>query len=251
MLKSLEPNLPPIHRRSGDPIQIMEIFEAQIYSVLTKECKPVKQQKQPPKKLYPSRMVQKLLDGNAILEGTLEYSKRDGRDSLDAQREYFQVMRSYHKIQRATSKNQSTNKSVWEKKRFIQDPNAFAHNLFNPPHAGVPTFTKDIAEAYFTDICRDDDRSYEYQAPDVLPRPSPPMTAFNMEFPSFDQFSKICWRKRNKSAPGCNGISYQVYKCCPKIRTILWEILNRIWLCQQIPSVWKVARIRLIYSQIY
>ena len=135
---------------------------------------------------------------------------------------------------------------MWEKKRFLQDPHAFAKNLFNPPQAGAPTFTKEVAEAYFSDVCGDDNREYEYTAPSTLPRPPPPKVPFNCVFPSFDNFSKICWRKRNKSAPGCNGISYQVYKFCPKVRTILWEILKRVWYGNVIPSVWQIARIREI-----
>ena len=54
----------------------------------------------------------------------------------------------------------------------------------------------------------------------------------------------MCYRKKNNSAPGLNGISYQVYKFCPRVREVLWEILHRVWSERTIPFSWQIARIR-------
>ena len=85
--------------------------------------------------------------------------KREGKDSSGAQRDFFNLLRHYHKVQHTTY-NKSAHDAVWEKKRFLQDPNSFAKNLFNPPNAGKPTFTKDVAEDYFKNTYHDSDRNF-------------------------------------------------------------------------------------------
>ena len=58
--------------------------------------------------------------------------------------------------------------------------------------------------------------------------------------------SKKLSKKRNKNAPGLNGIPFLVYKKCPKVLDVLLEILNRVWKDKKIPSSWQKAIIVLL-----
>ena len=53
-------------------------------------------------------------------------------------------------------------------------------------------------------------------------------------------------KKRNKNAPGINGIPFLVYKKCPKVLDMLLEVLNRAWETKGIPSSWQKAIIVLL-----
>jgi hypothetical protein len=246
LVDAINVSLPSNLRRTGDVNYIMQRFEERVYDVLSEECGVFNPRRTVPRKVHPSRMVQKLRRIKRDARRHLRTLKRERKSTDVAQRDYFQILRSYHKVQRITQKNKAVSKGIWEKKRFLHDPQAFATGLFNPPQKGSPTFSKATAETYFNDSCSDSNRDYVYAAREMMKRPDPPQIPFNCDFPSFQNFSRLCWRKRNKSAPGCNGISYQVYKLCPKVRMLLWEILKRIWSGDIIPSIWKIARIRLI-----
>jgi hypothetical protein len=53
-------------------------------------------------------------------------------------------------------------------------------------------------------------------------------------------------KKRNKNAPGINGIPFLVYKKCPKVLKILLEIMNRVWSEKVVPHSWQQAVIVLL-----
>ncbi|XP_078603950.1 uncharacterized protein LOC144877779 [Branchiostoma floridae x Branchiostoma japonicum] len=48
-------------------------------------------------------------------------------------------------------------------------------------------------------------------------------------------------KARAGSAPGPNGVSYQIYKKCPKVGRLLWKLFRVAWKKQCIPSAWRRA----------
>ena len=99
---------------------------------------------------------------------------------------------------------------------------------------------------YFLKTYSDSDRSFKYSPPPNLPTPPLRTVAFDTSAPSFADFSRRCWKKSSGSAPGMNGIPYLVYKMCPGLRRMLWEICCRVWRERRIPVSWQIARVRLI-----
>ena len=59
---------------------------------------------------------------------------------------------------------------------------------------------------------------------------------------SFADFFEILSSRRNASAPGLNGISYKVYKKCPKISKFLFKIFQTCFKRCEIPIQWQSAQ---------
>ena len=59
---------------------------------------------------------------------------------------------------------------------------------------------------------------------------------------SFADFFEILSSRRNASAPGLNGISYKVYKKCPKISKFLFKIFQTCFKRCEIPIQWRRAQ---------
>ena len=156
----------------------------------------------------------------------------------------MRAIRLHHDLVRVVRKNQEDFKREKAKQRFLQDPHRFAKELLTPPNQGKPTFNQDVADEYFPKTYTDQNRSFEYAPPPGLPQPPLPQHAFNARFPSFEEFSEICWKKSNGSAPGLNGIPYLLYKRCPQTRRKLFELERKVWLERQIPVQMQVGRIR-------
>ena len=79
-----------------------------------------------------------------------------------------------------------------------------------------------------------------------MPRPARPKHSFDIKFATLEEFSEICRKKSNSSAPGLNGIPYLLYKRCDQVRRLLWTLLQRIWVERKIPSTFQVGRVRLL-----
>ena len=48
-------------------------------------------------------------------------------------------------------------------------------------------------------------------------------------------------KARAKSAPGPSGLSYKIYKKCPKLLKRLWKLICTIWRKGTVPSCWQRA----------
>ena len=59
-----------------------------------------------------------------------------------------------------------------------------------------------------------------------LNRPQPPEEKFDNSPIKLGEVKDFVRKARAKSTPGINGISYKLYKRCPKILTSLWKLLR-------------------------
>ena len=109
-----------------------------------------------------------------------------------------------------------------------------------------PEFSCQTANKFFKETYSDPERKYAYQPPTGLPKPKKPKKPFDSKAPTWKHFSRVCWKKSNKSAAGFNGISFLVYKRCPGLRRIFWELVCRIWNSKQISKAWQIGRIKLL-----
>ena len=153
--------LPRNLRSSGDVNYTMQRFEERVYDVLSEECGVFNPKRKVPKKVHPSRMVQKLRRIKRDSRRHLRTLKRERKNTDVAQRDYFKILRSYHKVQRITQKNQAVTKGVQE---------------------GSLTFSKAVADTHFKESCSGLNRDYVYIAQDVMARPDPPTTPLTVIF---------------------------------------------------------------------
>ena len=75
-----------------------------------------------------------------------------------------------------------------------------------------------------------------------IPKPAAPRKQVSEIPPSVAELPEvIILRKRNKSSPGTNAISYVIYKQCSKVLSVMHCILKRIWKKGKIPLLWRIG----------
>ena len=65
--------------------------------------------------------------------------------------------------------------------------------------------------------------------------------SFNTRVFKFKMLSDITLKKRNASRPGLNGIPYKVYKKCPSILKVLFDIMIRVKNSGVVPLKWRIS----------
>ena len=118
--------------------------------------------------------------------------------------------------------------------------------MFHPRNAGKPQFSVSDAEDHFAPLYSRDDRTTKFGPPPGCPRPPKPKFEFNTSELEEGKLFEAVKKKRNKNAPGINGIPFLVYKMCPRLLIILLSIMNRIWSEKVIPRCWQCGLIVLI-----
>jgi Reverse transcriptase (RNA-dependent DNA polymerase). len=192
------------------------------------------------------KILRQLKLAKKLARKQLRKVKRENGDVLSAHKALMLAVRAYSDLLKSTNRERKERKESDERKRFLSDPHKYAKNLLAPPNKGKPSFSKDLADEYFRVTYADKDRSYHYVPPPNLPRPAQPLNPFDTSFVSFDEFSRICYKKSNGSAPGPNGIPYLLYKCCGQVRQLLWSLLKRVWDERVIPKAFQLGRVRLL-----
>jgi hypothetical protein len=160
--------------------------------------------------------------------------------------EMMTAVRTHHDYVQAMKKIDKEKQKRKEQEKFQKDPYEYGKKLLDPPNKAKIAFGKAEADKHFKKTYSDENRSEEFKAFDGLPRKPPPEVAFNMAFPSKKQFAQSLWKKSNGSSPGFNGISYPIYKRCPKIREKLYLLQKQIWRKRGIPKEWRVIRVKMI-----
>ncbi|XP_035691401.1 uncharacterized protein LOC118426238 [Branchiostoma floridae] len=70
------------------------------------------------------------------------------------------------------------------------------------------------------------------------PAPVYPMDCSEIKL---SEVKEVVQKARAGSAPGPSGITYKVYKKCPKLVRRLWKLLKVLWRKEKIPESWKKA----------
>ena len=71
--------------------------------------------------------------------------------------------------------------------------------------------------------------------------PEDPTVDFKMCDITWKEIQHVVNKARAGSAPGTSGITYQVYKKCPRLLKRLWKLLNTAWKKEVIPDEWTRA----------
>ncbi len=143
-------------------------------------------------------------------------------------------------------KNKKKKYAVREQKNFKSNPYDYSRKMFEEKNKGEPTFTFNDAETFFKSEYSDKNRGWVYQLLDGLPTADEPTKLFTMEAPVFSEFENKLKSRRNKSAPGPNGVPYTVYKRCERTKRFLFGILTDLWRVKRIPKVWTIGESVLI-----
>ena len=124
---------------------------------------------------------------------------------------------------------------------FVKDPYKFAKGLFTEARSGNLECGKDELEAHLKETYSDDKRCDEL--PDIadLRKPTAPGVGFNLEDIQKKEVDEFIKKARGKGSPGNDGVSYKVYKYCPKLRLRLYLLLRDSWREKNVAERWSVA----------
>ena len=160
---------------------------------------------------------------------------------------WHQTRQQLHSLQQAAAREAKAKERASNNHRCRSDPYRFCNQLFAPPTpTAEPTFTSDTCKTYFSKLYDDPLQHQEYPSPTWLPSVQLPTFPFAEEEITAAEFNHAIRKSRATSAPGPNGIQYAVYKYCPKTRSFLHCILNRIWGSATITAAWQTAKIILL-----
>ena len=150
-------------------------------------------------------------------------------------REKLKRLRNAERIRR-TRKERSKKRS-----QFVKDPYKFTKTLLGDERSGRLASSQEDIENYLKRTHTDEQRETPLRdCPRVLPEKQPEV-AFELKEPTWKEVQDIVKKARAGSAPGPSGLSYKVYKKCPKLLRRLWLLIRKLWKKGVIPDTWKKA----------
>ncbi|KAL7853191.1 hypothetical protein AOLI_G00200350 [Acnodon oligacanthus] len=128
-----------------------------------------------------------------------------------------------------------------ERKDFFRDPFKYAHQLLDEKRSGKLIISKEDLEQYIKSQYMDAARDTPLGTQGYIPRPDLPKTPFNTSSPRLCEIREDLWKARSGSAPGPNGLPYKLYKNCPQVTKIVWNLMRVVWKKKSIPAEWQEA----------
>ena len=144
---------------------------------------------------------------------------------------------------RAETIKQNRKKFTKNCNKFLSQPFEFAREVIAPRPKGQLQSSKEKVESHLKKSHNDPERQKEREIPEDLPLPQyeEPEIEYNNQPPTWGEFNARLRKTRAKSAPGPNGVPYQVYKRCPGVAKLLWQYLRGMWKNNLISEKWRRA----------
>ena len=124
---------------------------------------------------------------------------------------------------------------------FIANPYRFSRDLLGGEKSGKMESSKIEVEQHLRDVHSDPKRHDPLGNCDRVFPVEEPSIPLDLKEPTLKEVTSIVMKARSCSAPGPSGISYKVYKKCPKLLRRLWQLLKVVWRKGTVPDCWKQA----------
>ena len=216
--------------------------EPRIIYTVARERFGLKEDKQKPKSVGPSRRQKKCSklreEINKLKEAytNAPEEEKEGIDQL--QKEKLKKLRLKKRAESIKQKRKKRSRNCTE---FLSQPFDFARNIVAPKPKGEMKSSKAEVEKQLHDAHSDQRKDEEREIADDLHEYKEPLVELNNDPPSSGQFHKRLRKTRSKSAPGPNGVPYLVYKQCPKLARLLHSYLKGMWRKNAISKSWRKA----------
>ena len=159
---------------------------------------------------------------------------------------YLKLVRLHNKARKTAQKKERKKLKENSSKRFRRNPYEYGKKLLMEEEAREKEPEFDEASKFFEKEYKDDDRERDYVNPVGLKDLDKPNWICSTAPPTWDEFHLKLKSRRNKSAPGSNGVNYLIYKKCPSLSRHLHKLICRIWSTGVVPPQWKVGVSTLI-----
>ena len=154
---------------------------------------------------------------------------------------YEDLKKRYSDVRRAEYQCQKRRRRKKEREKSYKDPHKYAKRLFSEGASGSLNCSKEELEDHLRATYSDEKREEDIEEVPGLIRPSKPDVSFDMGELRLWEVDAVVRKARAGSAAGQNGLSYKLFKYCPRVRRALWHILRVLWRKRHIPSSWCLA----------
>ena len=111
--------------------------------------------------------------------------------------------------------------------------------MLGSPKGGALESEAEVVEQHHADAHNNKDSKTELDECSFLISPIEPTTGIKTNEIQIEEMQEAVQKARARSAPGCSGRSYKVYKKCPKLLKRLWKLVNAVWKKEIIPECWQ------------
>ena len=132
-------------------------------------------------------------------------------------------------ISRAENQRKHRKKKHQARRAFYSNPYAFTKKLFVESKSGKLDVPKEELENHLKMTYSDDLNSIPIPPLRDLPKTQYPTVMFDDNGIKLKEVLDIVHMARAGSAPGLNGISYKLYKSCPRVLRKLTVLLQQAW----------------------
>ena len=180
---------------------------------------------------------------NAILKAGLANSP----EAQMISKEWLSLVCQHNKLRVELNKKQQTKARIAAENTFRKNPHNFASKLFDKVQkSDKPAFSAEIAQNYFEQTYRDENREHTYSPLPDFQRPDLPSYLFSLRCPTTLEMHKSIRKKRNGAKAGFNGITTVPYKKCQALIDFIIKLGRKIWKSKNIPIDWAQAYIILL-----
>ena len=182
----------------------------------------------------------------AVLRGDLRRLKRAFREASADERPAITEIRDNLRerikiLRRAECHRRDRKRRLKERANFTKNPFKYMSKLLGDKRSGELKATKEEVEEHLRQVHSDSRREDGLGEMERLTKPAEPTIAFKEEEPTWQEVNSFLKKARGKSAPGPNGIQYNVYKHCERLRKRLWKLLAVAWRKNFLADDWLVA----------
>ena len=195
-------------------------------------------EKTPPQKSRRQKEMETIRSKKKSLKKQMKSASPHEKEGLE--RLWRDLKAKHNALSKAESARKKRSKRKKTQESFYRDPFQFARKLFEQPKSGSLTVDKETLEGHLKKTYSDPKSDTPIDIPG-LTRPAEPTKRFSNKPPTLDEVKRVVTKARAKSAPGPNGIPYQLYKKCPRVLEWLHKLIISAWRNTKICEQWMTA----------
>ena len=124
---------------------------------------------------------------------------------------------------------------------FISNPYGFTKDLLGQKRSGSLKCSKEELEEHLSSTYSDPKCDKQLEEFARLIEPHEATREFDLSEIKLGEVQDVVKKARSASTPGPSGVSYRVYKNCPKLVRRLWKLLRVLWRKGEVANQWKKA----------
>ena len=167
--------------------------------------------------------------------------------SVESKRSLRAALRLLGVCKRKCAEKIEENARQRDRQAYKKDPAGFMRKL-NEPEPVEPKFTQAECEAYFSEVLGDPRHDEPFKSEDWMPPRPTPTVEYTWFSVAVSNVRAALRRKKNKSAPGPDGIRYLVFKRCPRLLPYLSHLYAQFIKQRVFPDSCKYGVVSLLFK---